>query len=333
MGTRIYNPNMGSADVLANPGQGDDPAEFNASGVAIVSDVSLFAPNFGLVEPGLPGLNYQTYAGNATTVVTVPAGKWWRLVGCNIIIVTDANVANRDIVVTLRDSADTTIEALTHASVTASTTAAKHIVYGEEALTGVDQRAVGNLGVAAEGTLTLDTNPTAADTMVLEGTTFTFVAALTGAANEILIEADLATTKTTIEDAVGVTPAAGNHSVSDQTRLDIKMQGTDFSGDDMVFTADIQGTDGNAHTTTETFTAGTNVFDAATLGTTTAGVGVSLLQPVLDFPEDLGPLLLAAEDIVVATTNGVAGDTLYTFISYIEYDADPTLAAGIGASV
>jgi hypothetical protein len=326
--TRLYDPNKGSADVLPNPGQGDDLAAFNANGVAEVSDVSLFQKDLNLREVGVPGLYYAAAVqGDATTTITVPAGKYWRLIGVNVLLITDASVGNRTVKIVTQDSADTEIEALTHANVAASQTIGLHALYGSEAYT------VGNLGVAAQGTLTMDTNPTAADTMVLEGVTFTFVAALTGAANEILIGANVAATKVTLQNAVGTSPSgsSADHSVSDAVRASINMEGTDFSGNDMVFTALVEGTDGNGHTTTETFTAGTNVFDAATLGTTTAGVNDALLKSAEDFPEDFGSLLLPGEDIVI-TEPGVSdtGDDLYIFVNYIEYDADPQLAAGIG---
>lgn len=51
-----------------------------------------------------------------------------------------------------------------------------------------------------------------------------------------------------------------------------------FVDNDAVITARYTGTAGNSIVTTETFTSGSNVFDAGTLGTTTAGVDVSAAQ-------------------------------------------------------
>jgi len=91
----------------------------------------------------------------------------------------------------------------------------------------------------------------------------------------------------------------------------------------MVFTANVKGTAGNALATTETFTAGGNVFDAATLGTTTAGVDQAATVGTLDFPT-AGPLLTAGEDVYVIVTNGQAADDFKGYLFYIEYDANPT---------
>jgi hypothetical protein len=90
-----------------------------------------------------------------------------------------------------------------------------------------------------------------------------------------------------------------------------------------VFTANVKGTAGNSLATTETYTAGTNVFDAATLGTTTAGVDAADKLSTNDYP-DSGVLLGPGEDVNITVTNGVAGDALDTTLFYIEYDADPT---------
>ncbi len=92
----------------------------------------------------------------------------------------------------------------------------------------------------------------------------------------------------------------------------------------MVFTAVNQGTAGNSIDTTETFTPGSNVFDAATLGTTTAGVDEANVVSALDFPEDSGPLLTAGEDVEIIVTNGVAADDYKGYLFVIEYDVDPT---------
>jgi hypothetical protein len=95
-----------------------------------------------------------------------------------------------------------------------------------------------------------------------------------------------------------------------------------FATNDMVFTASNQGTAGNALATTETYTAGTNVFDAATLGTTTAGVDEAGTISGLDFPTS-GPLLSAGEDVYVIVTNGQTADDFKGYLFVIEYDVSP----------
>lgn len=124
----------------------------------------------------------------------------------------------------------------------------------------------GGSTVAAQGTLTVDTLPTAGDTMTIGNTTYTFVASGDfDTAGEIPIAAgDLAATKVSIVDAIN-----GDDGVN---TANAEASAAAFVGNDCVLTALQPGTAGNSVDTTETFTAGTNVFDAATLGTTTAGV-------------------------------------------------------------
>lgn len=126
---------------------------------------------------------------------------------------------------------------------------------------------------AAAGTLTMDTQPTAGDTMTIGARTYAFVASGTAdEAGEISRGADLAAAKLAVVAAINGTDGvnAANASVSAAA----------FSGDDCVLTARAGGTGGNSIVSTETFTAGTNVFDAATIGTTTAGTNCSAANAV-----------------------------------------------------
>lgn len=119
-------------------------------------------------------------------------------------------------------------------------------------------------GTASEGTLTVDTNPSVGDTMTIGTTVYTFVPNGTAnAAGEIDVEALLADTQANIEDAVN-----GDDGFNDPHPL---VTIGAFAADAAVITAITPGTAGDLIATTETFSAGTNVFDAATLGTTTAG--------------------------------------------------------------
>jgi hypothetical protein len=118
-------------------------------------------------------------------------------------------------------------------------------------------------GVAQEGTLTMDTQPTAGDTLTIGTKVYTFVPAGTATADgEISVGANLAAAKVNLVAAVN-----GTDSISDPHPL-VTMAA--FIADAAKITAIIPGIYDVA--TTETFTAGTNVFDAAKLGTTTAGV-------------------------------------------------------------
>lgn len=132
--------------------------------------------------------------------------------------------------------------------------------------------------VRAQGTLTMDTNPTDADTMTIGLRLFVFVAALTGALDEILIGAAVADTKVNTVNALkaDLTTLGVTHGC--KTSADDAYPADAFVGDDLIINAKLGGTAGNSVATTETFTAGTNIFDAATLGTTTAGSGVAALD-------------------------------------------------------
>lgn len=126
--------------------------------------------------------------------------------------------------------------------------------------------------VAAQGTLTMDTNPTDGDTMTVGSRTYTFEASLTDVDGNIQIGGTLADTKANLVAAFDLSGTAGTDYAASMTAhpsVDIAA----FVGDDAVLTAHTPGAAGNSIATTETFTAVTNVFDAATLGTTTSGSG------------------------------------------------------------
>ncbi len=290
-----------------------------SEGISAAETAKILQEHVTTVEIGHPGVDeVEATAGNAAHTITVPAGKYWRLVALYHTIVTDASVANRDVVVTTRTVADATIEALTHASVAASTTAKRTTVFGS------DTYSVGDRAVAAQGTLSITEPVTDTDPFVLNGVTFTCVAALTGAANEIFIGASEAATKLAFNAAFVDRDNGGVlHSVTDAVYTSLEMTAIDFATDDMVFTANVKGTLGNALATTETFTHANNVFDAATLGTTTAGLDVADIVSALDFP-DAGVILTPGEDIYIIVTLGEAGDSYDTYLVYIEYDANPT---------
>ncbi len=116
-------------------------AVFDSNGVTAVGETSdddvtaILAGFAGVNEVGEVGIDeVEAAAGDATTVITVPAGKYWRLIGMFHSLITDGTAANRELVVTLRDTGDATIEAITHAVVTASTTAKRTTLF---ALTNV----------------------------------------------------------------------------------------------------------------------------------------------------------------------------------------------------
>ena len=107
----------------------------------------------------------------------------------------------------------------------------------------------------ASGTLTLDTNPAANNTMTIGTVVYTFKAAA-AVAGDIAIGVDLAATKTNVIAAIKGTDGlnAEHAAVTCGT----------FEGNVLTITAKAVGPAGNI-TTSEAFTAITNVFGAATL--------------------------------------------------------------------
>jgi hypothetical protein len=112
-------------------------------------------------------------------------------------------------------------------------------------------------GKATDG-LTLDTNPTIGDTMTIGTKVFTFVPNGTANADgEIDVEAALADTQANIIAAIKGTDHNDPHPL---VTCDAA-----FLANVLAITALIGGTAGNTIATTETFTAETNIFSAATL--------------------------------------------------------------------
>ena len=128
--------------------------------------------------------------------------------------------------------------------------------------------------VASQGTLTMDTQPTDNDTMTIGTRVYTYKDTLTGVADEISTGADLAGAQANTVAALNATGTAGtNYSVGTTINTDVSAGA--FAANASIFTAKVPGAGGDSIATTETFTAGTNVFDAATLGTTRAGADTS----------------------------------------------------------
>jgi len=297
---------------------------YDSSGVsAETSDVSDVLFEYAEAsEIGTPELHQyaETADGATAEILTVPSGTAWRLVGLVHQQTNSADVATRTVTVSMRTSADADIEVLSSATSVASAETEYSFLFGSYSRVG------GSAGVKAQGTLTIAEPVTDTDPMVINGQTFTFVAALTGAANEIFIGANEAATKLACNAAFVDRDNGGVlHSVSDAVYTAMGVTAIDFAGDDMVFTAVDEGTYGNSIATTETFTHGDNVFDAATLGTTTAGVDHAGTISALDYPEDSGPLLTAGEDVEILVTNGETADDFKGYLFVIALTQDPTI--------
>ena len=167
---------------------------------------------------------------------------------------------------------------------------------------------------ASAGTLTVDTQPTAGDDMTLGATTYIFVPDGTdNAADEITIGTDLASAQAAIVAAINGSDGHNSANASASAGA--------FAVNDSIITALIGGVAGDSIATTETFTAGTNVFDAATLGTTTAGVDCTAANAVTAIVAEITAHDTAGVGAVdgtgdtvdlTADTKGVAGDSITT---------------------
>jgi len=187
---------------------------------------------------------------------------------------------------------------------------------------------------AAQGTLTVDTQPTAGDSMTIGNRSYLFVAAGTADnPGEISVGADLAAAKLAIVAAIN-----GTDGFNTANTL---VSAAAFVGDDCVITSRIEGTVGNDYVTTENFTAGTNVFDATTLGDTTLGAdcaaGAAITALVAAITADTAAVVTAVDGagdtvVVTAKTAGVAANEYATTTTMANASwGDTELAGGVDA--
>jgi hypothetical protein len=181
----------------------------------------------------------------------------------------------------------------------------------------------GPAAVAAQGMLTVDTNPINGDTMTIGGKAYTFQSALTNADGNIAIGASLAATQANIVGAINLTGTAGTDYAASMTLHPTVAADPAFAANNLVLTAKTPGAAGNSIPTTETFTAATNLLDAATLGTHRAGIDAGLSNT--DGHIAIGPSLAATQANIVAAINltGTPG-TQYAAATTVH----PTVAAG-----
>lgn len=180
----------------------------------------------------------------------------------------------------------------------------------------------GGSTVRAQGTLTVDTQVTAGDTMTVGAQVYTFQAngALTNVAGNIELGTTLGNTQTNIVNAINRTGTPGTGYAAATIR-NAQASIAAFAANAAVLTARKGGTVGNSVVTTETFTAGTNVFNAATLGTTTLGVSPTAAEAVTGLVLAAGAsgteevdLVDGAGTTVVATARvaGTGGNSIAT---------------------
>ncbi len=195
--------------------------------------------------------------------------------------------------------------------------AAAAILTALELLATIGSGGLGVTAVKAQGTLTQATQPTDLDTVVVGGITYTFLDVFVDAVNNVFTGADAAAAQVNLVAAIsasGGTPGT-THFTSQVTNPLVTVGA--FAADDMIATARQVGAAGDAIATTETYTDGTDAWDAATLGTTTAGADIVVtfdgdavkkrVQPLLE----IGNAFTGGTAPAVTVTNTTPGVDLF----------------------
>lgn len=161
----------------------------------------------------------------------------------------------------------------------------------------------------AVGTLTIAAQPTSGDTFTIGNKTYIFVPVGTAnAVGEISIGADLAAAQLAIVAAINGTDGVNAPHPA--------VTAAAFAANACTITALVGGTVGNAIVTTETFTAGTNVFAAATLTTgadCTAANATTLIVAAITASDTQGVGAVKGTGstvVLTADTAGVVGNAI-----------------------
>lgn len=141
---------IGGVPALAAAGASFDSTTGDTdTGSVSDADVTTILTRFpDVFEVGNPGIqDFEDVAGNVTTVLTVPSGKFWRLIGVSWELVADSNAANRILLIQPRNAADA---AITDSLITAATVVADATFRGTALFGAV------NVGDAEDKASTLD---------------------------------------------------------------------------------------------------------------------------------------------------------------------------------
>lgn len=126
--------------------------------------------------------------------------------------------------------------------------------------------------IAAQGTLTMDTQPTDLDTVVIGGVTYTFLDSFVDTVDNVWTGVDLAASQVNLTAAINASGGTPGTTHFTSQVVNPTVTNATFATDDSVFTATVAGRAGNEIVTDDSdFTTGTNVFDDTTLGATTQG--------------------------------------------------------------
>ena len=273
---------------------------------------TLLAQYPSVYELGRP-IQLNTVSADLTVEIemSVPTGKFWRLIGGFLQYTASGDAATRTPILTIENTGGTAFTTITMATKTQSQVENEHFLFGTDGNVG------GNLDVAAQGTLSIDEAMTAGDTFTIGDQGYIMVAGTDQPAHAtrkgINMGANEAATKVFIEAEF----VDGQHPLVNA----IAFNG---SGDDMVFTARTPGVAGDSIVFVEdTITNAANVLDGSgTLAGTTSGVDAADDLGDKDYPT-LGCLLVATDKIVLNVTNGQSGDAAELVVFALEYDNNP----------
>jgi len=188
---------------------------------------------------------------------------------------------------------------------------------GAVAATGTLTQAAGSAAVAASdtltggaftasavatGTLTASGTPIATNTATVNGQVYTFVAALTGAANEVLVGGTVALSLSNLAAAINATSGGAGVAYGTGTVANTAVTATS-TATTVVVTAKVNGTAGNGVTTTAA--GGTFTFGAASTAGGTAGSTVTVGGKTYTFVAALSNTATANEVISSSEATGL----------------------------
>src|SRR5713101_5280669 len=188
---------------------------------------------------------------------------------------------------------------------------------GAVAATGTLTQAAGSAAVAASDTLTggaftasavatgtlTASDPIATNTATVNGQVYTFVAALTGAANEVLVGGTVALSLSNLAAAINATSGGAGVAYGTGTVANTAVTATS-TATTVVVTAKVNGTAGNGVTTTAA--GGTFTFGAASTAGGTAGSTVTVGGKTYTFVAALSTTATANEVISSSEATGLA---------------------------
>lgn len=153
--------------------------------------------------------------------------------------------------------------------------------------------------LTATGTLTINANPTAGDTITTGTIVYTFVPAITGTNNQIAIGANTATTGTNVKLALITSGSStGQYGTSGSNGLVVATNALGI----VSITATTSGTAGNTVATTGSFASTGVSFGATTL---TGGATAAGTNTVYSLPANAGKFVLSAEENIYISGTGI----------------------------